>query len=399
MNKALALLFGFAAALHTTLATAQPSAGGGVVRGTIVNGTTGEPGQAETVTLYNLSEAMEAVALVENVSGSFRLEGFDVQGQTPYLLQATIDGVDYSQTINFGGSYEAEATLTVYDATREWKDIEIKTARFLLRREHDKLRIDKLYVIDNKTDPQKTLYDPEGSVRFYVPDGVALGSVSASSASGMPVPQSASPLSDGSGYATPTALKPGTTDLAISYEVDYGREGYRLHESAFHPLSELMVLVAPADIEVEAEGWEGLGPDPQGRFTVFRRNGVEAGSPIDMALSGGSEHAADLTNSSEGERSSGNRVTTLPDPTRPQKWIIVALMGAALAYGLLTALTSTKEAQPAKDPNLDGLRRSLADLEQRHGAGSISTKSYRKKKRELQSQLAQLDRAAGRQKP
>ena len=37
----------------------------GTVRGTLINGTTGEPGRAETVTLYDLSAGMEAVALVE----------------------------------------------------------------------------------------------------------------------------------------------------------------------------------------------------------------------------------------------------------------------------------------------------------------------------------------------
>jgi hypothetical protein len=398
MNKMLVLLtwgLGTAAALHLLTTPALAQVGQGVVRGQIVNGTTGEPGRAETLTLYDLSSGMEAVALAEDVSGTFLLEDLEVEAQTPYLLQATYDGVNYSQTINFGRGYEAEATLTVYDVTSEWEDIEIETARFLVRREHDRLRIDKLYVVDNKTAPNKTLYDPVGSLRFSVPAGVELGSVSASSSGGMPIPQSASPLSDGSGYAASTALKPGTTDLALSYEVDYASERYFIQEKTYHPISELLVLVSPADIQVEAPGWEEMGPDPQGRFTVFRQVMVEAGSRVEMVLSGGSEHAADLTSSPEGESSSGTKVTTLPDPTRAQKWIIVALMGAALAYGLLTALIPAKESQSSKDPRGDGLRRSLADLEQRRQAGNLSAKSYRKKKRELQ---AQLERASGREK-
>jgi hypothetical protein len=54
---------------------------------------------------------------------------------------------------------------------------------------------------------------------------------------------------------------------------------------------------------------------------------------------------------------------------------------------LLTALISVKEARPAEDSRTEGLRKSLADLEKRHGSGELSTKSYRKKKRELQTQL------------
>jgi hypothetical protein len=375
--------------------TAQPT---GIVTGTIVNGTTGESGHAEMVTLYDLSAGMEAVALVENVSGTFTLEGFEVQGQRPYLLQASSGDVSYSQTVSFGNGNELEATITVYDNTRDWKDMEITTARYLLRREHDRLQIDKLFVIENKTEPKKTLYDPEGSFRFAVPEAAReMRSVSASYSSGMPVPQSTSPLSDGSGFVAATALKPGTTDFAVSYDVDYAQGSYELRETALYPLSELMILVAPSDIRVDAEHWEDLGPDPQGRFTVYRRANVSAGSPILISLSGGSEHAAELVASSSQEGgSTAVQVTTLPDPTRPQKWIIVLLMGAALAYGLLTDLIPAKEAQPAEDSRDDGLRKSLADLEKRHAAGGLSTKSYRKKKGELQ---AQLNRASGSKKP
>jgi cytochrome c-type biogenesis protein CcmH/NrfG len=103
-----------------------------------------------------------------------------------------------------------------------------------------------------------------------------------------------------------------------------------------------------------------------------------------------------VSSSSQEGGSTGVQVTTLPDPTRPQKWIIVLLMGAALAYGLLTALIPAKEAQPAEDSRAEELRKSLADLEKRHAAGGLSTKSYRKKKGELQ---AQLNRASGSKKP
>jgi hypothetical protein len=371
----------------------------GTIRGTIVNGTTGEPGSAEMVTLYDLSAGMEAVALVEGVKGTFVLEGFEVQGQRPFLLQTSSNDVSYSQSIRFSGGNELEAVVTVFDNTREWEDIEVTTARYLVRREHDRLRIDKLYVIENETEPKRTLFNPEGTFRFAVPeDVIEMPSVSASYASGMPVPQSTSPLSDGSGYAAATALKPGTTDLAISYDVDYASESYRFQEEALYTLSELMILVAPPDIEVESEGWENLGPDPEGRFAVYRMANVAAGSPYALSLSGGSEHAADLVSSSSqpGSSTSGTQVTILPDPTRPQKWIIVLLMGAALAYGLLTALMPAKDARPATDAQTAQLRKSLADLEKRHAAGGLSAKSYRKKKGELQ---AQLNLASGSKKP
>jgi hypothetical protein len=398
----LAVFLGVAlfATLPTTELHAQPR--GGIVRARIVNGTTGGEGQAERAVLLNLSSGMEMVASAENVSSRFTLEGFELQAEQPYLLQVTHEGVNYNQRISFGRGYEAEATITVYDATRDWDGVKIKTARFLLRREHERLRIDKLYVVENETEPKTTLHDPEGSFRFHMPsDLVEMRAISATSSSGMPVPQAASPLPDGSGYFTRTAFKPGMTDIAISYDIDYSAEHYHIEEKAFHALDELMVLVSPADIGLEAEGWDNLGPEPDGRYVVLRKSNLLPGSPIELGLSGGSEHATDLVSSSSGgggappEGHPSTQVIQFPDHTRAQKWIVVLLMGAALAYGLLTVLVPAPETTPAGKTPSTGLQQTLAALEHRHGEGKISTKSYRKKKRELQ---AQMERAAGREK-
>jgi hypothetical protein len=379
----LVCLFGLAlSVIPLSEIAAQPR--GGVVRSRIVNGTTGGAGQAEWATLLNLSSGMDEVTSVPDVSGSFTLEGFEVQAEAPYLLQVISGGVSYNQRIDFGRGYEAEATVTVYDTTSDWEGIEIKTARFLLRREHDRLRIDKLYVVENNTEPKKTLYDPAGSFRFYMPtDVVEMRSISASHAGGMSVPQSASPLNDGSGFSTRTAFKPGTTDFAVSYDVDYSSNRYRLVEQAFHQLDEVMVLVAPPDIDLEAPGWENLGREPDGRFVVLRQLSMAPGSPIELSLSGGSEHAADLVPSSSAggggsvpEGHPSTRVTRLPDQTRAQKWIVVLLMGAALAYGLLTALVPAQESKPDNQEK-------------------TSDKSHRTKKR---NQQARAKRASGSKK-
>ena len=397
-------------------ASAQPR--GGILRGTIENGTTGEPGRAEKLTLFRLSSGMEPIHTEESVSGSFTIEGIEVAGETPYLLQLTSGGVNYNQQISFGRGYEAEASFTVYDATSDWQDVTIGTARYLVRREHELLRIDKLFVIDNQTEPKKTLHDPDGTFRFMIPSDVAeLRAVSASSGGSMPVPQSASPLPDGSGYVTRTAFKPGTTDFTVSYDVEYTPGGYQLQDTAFYPLSELLVLVAPADIELDAEGWENMGPEPDGRFNVLRRTDVAAGTPFEIRLSGGSEHAEELVPSSSGgggveaggQASGQPQITVIPDPTSSQKWIVVTLMAAALAYGLLASLISAPQTTGAdgvsvpqtppgvrgKNTALEQANMAMERLEKRHASGKISTKHYRKEKREIQARLAR----AGRGKP
>lgn len=322
-------------------ATGQPPAG--TVMVTIANGTTGGPGEAEGVTLFRLASGMQPIASLGKVSGSFALENIELEGAGPYLLQVTSSGVNYNQPVTFGPGNESKASFTVFDVTQDPSVLTVRSGRFLLRRELDGLRVEKLYVVANESKPRKTFYDPQGTFRFHVPpDVVDMASVFVSSTTGMPVPQSISPLPDSSGYVTQTAFKPGTTDVTITYAVDYESGGYEIREQAYYALSQMLVLVTPADIEVEGEGWENLTPDPQSRFIVLRQSNIDAGSPIGMTLSGGSEHAADRLASEQTGPAAHGQITQLPDPSRYQKWIVVVLMGAALAYGLLAALISDR---------------------------------------------------------
>jgi hypothetical protein len=327
----------------------------------ITNGTSGGPGTAESVTLYRLSEEMTPVEELRDVSGSFDIEGIEVEGERPMLLQVTSAGVNYNQPVLFGRGYEAQVEVTVYDVFAEWSDevLEVATSRFLVRRMGDTLRVDKVFVIENRSSPPRVFHSDGGTFRFFLPTvGLKeLLSISATTSLGMPVPQQAAPLPDGTGYFTRTAFKPGETDLTISYEVSYEGGRHELLGRVYHPLSELLVLLAPADVQADtaADGWEYLGPEPQGRFAAVRKVNLAPGTSYRLPLSGGSEMAGDLVSSgstgSGGGTPGGSTagaaasaphgpVTRIPDTTLSSKWIVVMLMAAALAYGLLATLFS-----------------------------------------------------------
>lgn len=334
-----------ALALVAGSAHAQPR--GGILRVEIQNGTTGDPGSAESVTLLRLGGEMIPVKELGAVSGSFEIRDIEVEGERPMLLQVSSGGVNYNQPVSFGRGYEAVAEVTVFDTVDQWDDaaFAVTTSRFLYRREGDSLLVDKVYVVDNRTSPPVTYHDPDGTFRFNLEtEGlIEMGSVTASSALGVPVPQQASPHPDGSGFVTKTAFKPGETQIAISYELSYADGSYAVSSQAFVPLSDLLVFVAPPDIVVEAEGWELLGVEPEGRFAAIRKRNVAPGDPIRFTLSGGSVTAPPLTSSSDGgggAAASGSRgtVTRLTDTSRASKWVIVMLMAAALGFALLSTL-------------------------------------------------------------
>jgi hypothetical protein len=305
----------------------------------LVNGTTGEPGEAEEVTLFKQSAGVEPIAGSSHVQGSFLLENIQLDGDDPYLLQVTSAGVTYNQPVSFGPGNEAEASLRVYDVTQDRSCLEVKSARYLLRRNNSLLRVEKLYVVENRCEPRKTFYDSGGTFRFHLPREVAHGSsVLVSAPGGAPVTVAASPLPDGSGYVTKTPFNPGKTDVIIAYDIALPSGNYQLREQAYYALSQILVLITPSDVELKADGWENLTPEGTSRFIVLRQSNVEAGSLIDVTLAGGAEPTAAPVATAPTNPSLHGTVTQLPpDPSRAQMWLIVLVMAAALGYGLLNA--------------------------------------------------------------
>ena len=305
----------------------------------LANGTTGGPGEAESATLFKLASGMQSIAELGHVSGEFTIEDIELDGER-FLLQITSGGANYHQMVDFGAGNQIEIPVTVFDVTRDRNELEVKSARYLLRRDGDRLRVEKLYVVENKTQPRKTFYDHTGTFRFHVPQNIlGSSSVYVSSTSGTPMPQSYSPLPDGSGYVTWPALKPGPTDITVTFDVDFSSGAYQLQEQAFYDLEQLLVLVTPADIELQGEGWEDLTANPDSRYLVLRQPQVASGAPIELTLAGGSERMAPAPAvAATGGASPHGQITQLPDPSRSQRWAIIALMTAALACGLLVDL-------------------------------------------------------------
>ena len=360
-----------AAFLAAALLALPLAAGGQPVRVTIVNGTTQEPAAVDLVTLYRLGQGMEPVHQIENPDAQVTLEAPAqpaegapaAGGMRPFLLQATYRGVNYNAPVRLTPGETTEAAIVVYDPFEDWDDAEIglSTWRALYRRmpgEGNSLRVDHIFVVDNRTDPPRTFTHEDETLRFRLPPEGALlelPTISSTGETGMPVPQSSFPVGDEGDYAIRTAFKPGETEVILSYAVSYDGERHEAALIAPRASPEVLLLASPLDIELEIPagvppGWEILGPDEEARLTAARKFGVAAGEPVGMIFSGGTppppaagatggtpggRQLPGLVAQSEEERSAVGTIGRLPDPTIASKWALALLMAAALGFGLL----------------------------------------------------------------
>ena len=310
-----------------------------LVRARVQNGTRHEPGTAEKVTVYQLRGGMQPIRELGAVTGQFELAELDVDLSLPYLVQLQAGGVNYNELVRFSESAHADLQFTVYDVTTEWDDVAVSLARTTLERRGSVLSAQTHYVVENRSEPPRTLYDPGGTFRFTLPPGLReLHAVTASSASGVAVPQPTELEADGSIYVARTAFKPGSTEIAVSYDVDYATEELIWREVAIYDIPTMVILVSPSDVHVDvAAEWEKLDPGPASRFLVLRRNGVRKGQILTASFRGGTTPVATRPAPVPRAAARHGSVTTIPDATAPKYGLVIVLMAAALAYGLLKA--------------------------------------------------------------
>ena len=212
------LLAGAFVAAAAMLLTALP-AYAATITGQIVNGTTGEPVADATVKVVNPSSGMmvEEDTQTYDAAGHFTFEGLDKNAPI-YLVRTQYLGVNYTELVRLEGKEEAQITLTVYETTTSWDDVEISVPQAVVFRSGDSLLVDKFFEIVNQTRPPRSVGGDGAGFEFYIPeDKIAIHEFTAMSL-GVPVPMTPIPTDAPDYFTLNYPIKPGVTrsiDLSI----------------------------------------------------------------------------------------------------------------------------------------------------------------------------------------
>ena len=274
-RRAFARIF-FAAALFSAAACVSFA---GTVSGTVRNGTTGKPSAGTEVILIQLQGGMQPVATTKtDAQGHYQFTNPGL-GQAPMLIRAVYHGVLYHQPVPPG---TATADVQVFDPTDKPSAVTVSVRAIFLQPSGSNLLLGDEYTIENKTQPPLSFYRPDGSFRFALPDGAQLHDISAQGPEGMPVIQSA--IDKGHQQsAIAFAFRPGESGVRISYNVPYPDNRATLRFTSPYTIDRVAILAQPS-VQVTADGFVPAGSN-QG-FNVYLRDGVPAGVPIAVTVSG-----------------------------------------------------------------------------------------------------------------
>ncbi len=410
----------------------------GTVRGTVRNGTTGQPAAGVELTLVQPMGGMQELAHAKSgPQGEFTFENPNL-GTQPMLVRASYQGIHFNTMVPPGSS---PVQVDIFEPSKDPKTIDVPSHFVIFRPNASTLTVAEEYQIENKSQRPRAYYRTDGTFDFALPEKGRLREVAAAGPAGMPVVQL--PIDKKNNrYSIAFAFRPGDNSVRYSYELPYPGNAATLKIPTIYPGSRL-VVVAPPSMQVSGDGFEAAGQE-QG-MNLYLRQDVPASTVVAVNVSGTASSPNAGVGADQGQRGrdakesgaeSGGTIRAVPGRLDAMKWPL--LCGFAVVFGVFAYLLSRKtvvavpageiatgavpaeKAKKAKVPNapaaptaahtpsngvasmsdvdaaighsLDALKESLFRLELRHQAGTISEEEYTRERAKAEKVLRDLVR-------
>jgi hypothetical protein len=417
--------------LTVTLAAYPASAA--TYSGTVRNGTTSKPAVGVDVLLLSLEGNMQTVASTKSdAQGHFHFI-YTAAGQMPLLIRAVYKGMNFHAMLPPGST---SADVNIYEPSSDTHTVQVPQRLVVFQPNGSTLLVGEEYVVQNQSQPPVTYFKTDGDFEFKTPEGADHTQVSTQGpgSEGMPLVQATMDRGKNQ-FAIAYAFRPGESAVKLSYDIPYSSSRALLQLPTVYAAKNV-VLLAPPTVTLSAPGFQPAGTE-QG-MSVYTRDGVPAGTVIDVSLSGtapppgngdqaGQPDSAGPSDAAATNRDGGTPVIAVAPRLDTLKWVLLGGFAALFMLGAGFLLRkplpgagppasafpspSGRSAGAASAPatttpaasvigtvdrevgaSLDELKDRLFRLELRHQAGTISDTDYAEQRARAEKILRDLVR-------
>jgi hypothetical protein len=393
------------------------SARGGVLHGTVKNGTTGQAAAGVEVILIQLQGGMQPVANSKtDAQGQFTFDNPSL-GAQPMLVRAVYKGINFHQPVPPGRS---DVEVSIFEPSKDPKTISVASRIVFFQPNGENLTVAEEYSIQNNSQPPQAYFRADGNFEFVIPENAKLQQVAASGPTGMPVVQV--PIDKKKGkYGIAYAFRPGQNTVRYSYEVPYPGDTTTVKVATIYPSARLLVVASPS-MQINGKGLQSGGQE-QG-MSVYGRENVPANNVMAVNVSGTAPPLQSGGSDSGGGGQGGRdaeaaapaaNIQSIPGRLDVLKWPLIAgfvgifALGAmllarkpvvAVAGGVPVANVAIAPAPSAPlsqvdaavGTSLDALKDQMFRLELRRQAGTISEEEYTRERARAEKVLRDLVR-------
>ena len=344
MNRWNLRAFALAAFLFSSFTAARA----GTVRGTVKNGTTGQPAAGVELTLVQPMGGMQELAHAKSgAQGEFTFDNPNL-GAQPMLVRATYRGIHFNQMVPPGSS---TVQVDIFEPSKDAKTVNVPLHVVIFQPNGTTLTVGEEYQIENKSQPPQAYFRSEGNFDFTLPEKGQLQQVSAAGPAGMPVVQL--PIDKKNNrYSIAYAFHPGESSVRLSYELPYADNTASVKIPTVYPGGRLLV-VAPPSVQISGDGLAAGGQE-QG-MNLYGRQDVPAGTLVAVNVSGtapppGAQQQGQQGRDAQqgGGETSGVNIQAVPSRLDSLKWPLLGVF--ALVFGLFAYMLARKPVVLAAGP-------------------------------------------------
>ncbi|TGM31880.1 hypothetical protein EHQ92_01175 [Leptospira biflexa] len=259
--------------------------------GTIQNGTTRGLGKADSIRMMALQGAMVPLSEIGPQSGKFRFPEMDLPEGAPILLQVQYQGVNYNKMIPPTTMFRTSPQeITVYDTGANRKQVSIKSLMQVMR-EKKGLRVFKLFLIDNASNPPKSYDSKSGGALEYsvAKEATEIMAQLQQPGSKMAIPLGV-PEGPNGGKILDRAILPGSSELQVSYLIPNSQDSFSERMLIESENGKYPIFVKPQDMEVitnEKTPVVKLDKDVPKGLSAYVLNALEFGTVVEFRFKGG----------------------------------------------------------------------------------------------------------------
>lgn len=262
------------------------------VRVRVVNGTTRQPGQAESVVLQEFGPAAHTIAEARDVAGEVVLRDLILDETRTYLVLVSAGGISYAARTTGRDLAAGPVTVYTFTTTTDRSALAVSELNLVIKRAESKLELEYLITIVNETRPQQTVVPDPTSFELLLPEDAVGASLEVLSGA---APQKLAPVAGVKPERAALALpiRSGATRLRATTSLPYDGRSARLRLEASLPVRQLTLLTFPADLEVEGGPFDDAGVAEDTGYRQWRGSPLGADQALEWDVSGGAAPRVD----------------------------------------------------------------------------------------------------------
>lgn len=367
----------------SSVAVAQGN--GGSVSGTVNNATPGGmlPVGAPVV-LQFFSEGAWTGTYTTTLAadGTYQFDALGAAASGDFLVNLTYEDVAYfSQPGKLEGD-TVQADISIFETTEDPAGVHVDQAHLFIVPLGDRVQVAEYYLLGSSSERTYigTLQegnDQRTTVTFHLPDG-------ATSLTFQDQGLGDRFLGDSASFRDTMPIPPGTatTEIDFSYELPYS-EGMELTREMDVPVSAAVIIVNGSEVGIEGDGvvFGGMIDTQMGQAASYMAGPLAAGTPLTLRL---------VRQTNVGTAMGGSAAPSATGRIPPQRQpateaviggVVLAVAGFG-AYRLWRRLPVPPVPKDVEETVL-----SLAELEQRHAAGSVNEVEYAQQRSALMHEI------------